>query len=90
MDLEKDRFIIGFHQNVQKSQQKTWHDRHIKTKEFRTQNLVLMYDSKFLRHTGKFQMHWLGPYNIEYITNIREMKPLRLNGQQIKEFVNGI
>lgn len=34
MELEEDRFIARFHQNVQKDQQKEWHDRHIKAKEF--------------------------------------------------------
>ena len=32
--LEEDRFIAGFHQKVQKAQEKAWHDRHIKSKIF--------------------------------------------------------
>ena len=28
--IEEDRFIAGFHQQVQKSREKAWHDRHIK------------------------------------------------------------
>lgn len=28
--LEKERFIVGFHQQVQKDREKAWHDRHIK------------------------------------------------------------
>ena len=28
--LEEDRFIVGFHQQVQKGREETWHDRHIK------------------------------------------------------------
>ena len=34
MDLEEDRVIIGFHQNVQKAQKKSWHDRRTKEKSF--------------------------------------------------------
>jgi hypothetical protein len=30
VELEEDRFDVGFHQQVQKSQEKAWHDRHIK------------------------------------------------------------
>ena len=28
--LEEDRFLVGFHQQVQKEREKPWHDRHIK------------------------------------------------------------
>ena len=60
--LEEDRFIAGFHQQVQKEREKAWHDRHIKYKAFKEGDLVLRYDSKFSKFLGKFQMHWLGPY----------------------------
>ena len=32
--LEEDRFIAGFHQQVQKVREKAWHDRHIKKMTF--------------------------------------------------------
>ena len=32
LELEEDRFIAGFQQQVQKAQEKSWHDRHIKKK----------------------------------------------------------
>lgn len=32
--LEEDRFIEGFHQQVQKAREKAWHDKHIKKKNF--------------------------------------------------------
>ena len=34
--LEEDRFIVGFHQKVQKAQEKAWHDRHVKSNIFQT------------------------------------------------------
>ena len=34
LQLEEDFFIVGFHQRVEKDQQKAWHDRHIKNKQF--------------------------------------------------------
>ena len=60
--LEEDRFIVGFHQQVQKEREKTWHDRHIKYKAFKEGDLVLLYDIKFAKFPSKFCMHWLGPY----------------------------
>ena len=34
LEIEEDRFIAGFQQQVQKSREKAWHDRHIKRKQF--------------------------------------------------------
>jgi hypothetical protein len=34
------------HQEVQKHQQKSWHNRHLKKKDMKTRDLVLMYDSR--------------------------------------------
>eukprot|EP00253_Pinus_taeda_P012816 PITA_12816 len=65
--LEEDRFLVGFHQQVQKGREKAWHGRHIKLRTFKVNDLVLLYDSKFDKFLGKFQMHWLGPYFIKEI-----------------------
>jgi hypothetical protein len=62
VELEEDIFITGFHQQVHKEREEAYHDRHIKKKEFNKGDLVLVYDSKFMKHPGKFRMHWLGPY----------------------------
>jgi hypothetical protein len=62
MELEEDRILAGFHQEVQKEKDKSWHDRHIKKKIFKEGDLVLLYDNIYLQHPGKFKMHWLGPY----------------------------
>ena len=54
VELEEDRFIVGFHQQVHKAREKAWHDRHIKHKTFKVGDLVLLYDSKFVKFPGKF------------------------------------
>ena len=53
IQLEQDHFIAGFHQHIEKDRQKAWHDRHIKNKQFQQGYLVLLYDSKFMKHLGK-------------------------------------
>jgi hypothetical protein len=68
VELEEDKFTARFHQQVQKERKKAYHDRHIKKKEFKQGNLVLVYDNKFIKHLGKFRTHWLGPYEITYVT----------------------
>ena len=55
--LEEDHFITKFQQQVVKDRQKAWHDHHIKQKLFVIGDLVLLYNSKFIKHPGKLQMH---------------------------------
>ena len=52
--LEEDRFMVRFHQQVQKEHEKAWHDRHIKLRTFKVNDLVLLYDNKFDKFLGKF------------------------------------
>jgi transposase InsO family protein len=40
MEMEEDRILAGFHQEVQKARDKSWHDRHIKKKSFKEGDLV--------------------------------------------------
>jgi hypothetical protein len=89
VELEEDWFVAGFHQQVQKARKKAWHDRHIKQKKFQIGDLVLLYDNKFLQHLGKFQMHWLGPYVIKFVTNVGVVQLEKLNGEVVEGLVNG-
>jgi hypothetical protein len=67
MEMEEDRILAGFHQEVQKARDKAWHDIHIKSKSFKEGDLVFLYDNKIFQHTGEFIMHWLGPYEVKTI-----------------------
>ena len=51
-ELEEEWFLAGFHQQVQKQHEKSWHDRHIKLRTFKENDLVLLYDSKFKKFPG--------------------------------------
>jgi hypothetical protein len=68
MVMEEDRILERFHQEVHKERDKSWHETHIKRKSFKEGDLVLVYDSKFIHHLGKFRMHWLGPYEVQTMT----------------------
>ena len=56
--LEEDKFIVGFHQQVQKAREKAWHDMHIKKNTLKKGDIVLLYHSKMtkflenLKHIG--------------------------------------
>ena len=89
LELEEDRFIAGFQQQVQKSREKAWHDRHIKKKQFQQGDLVLLYDSKFMKFPGKFKTHWKGPYIVQRVTDGGAVQLAKLNGEILPSMVNG-
>jgi hypothetical protein len=55
--MEEDRILAGFNQEVHKERDKAYHVRHIKRKNFKDGDLVLVYDIKSLQHIGKLKMH---------------------------------
>jgi hypothetical protein len=69
MELEEEKIITCFHQEVKKEKDKVWNDRHIKKINFKERDLVLLYDNKYLQHLGKIRMHFLGPYQIKFVTD---------------------
>jgi hypothetical protein len=85
--LEEDRFIAGFHQQVQKDREKAWHDRHIKSKTIKG-DLILLYDSKFVWFPRKFCMHWLGPYQVRHVTEGGVASLVWLDGTMLPTMVN--
>jgi hypothetical protein len=89
VELEEDIFIAGLHQQIYKEQEKAYHDRHVKNKIFRQGDLVLLYDNKFIKHLGKFRMHWLRPYEIVYVTKGGDAQLKTLKGDWKKGLVNG-
>jgi hypothetical protein len=89
VELEEDRFIVGFHQQVHKEREKAYHDRHIKKKVFKQGDMVLVYDSKFMKHPRKFRMHWLGPYEVAYVIEGGDACLNTLNGEWKEGLVNG-
>jgi transposase InsO family protein len=89
VELEEDRFIAGFHQQIQKEREKSYHDRHIRRKSFKQGDLVFVYDSKFKKHPRKFKTHWLGPYEVAYVTEGGAMQLKTLTGEWKEGLVNG-
>ena len=61
-ELEEERFLAGFHQQVQKQREKAWHDQNIKLHTFKVNDLVLFYDTNSGIHTiglSGFHLPWL-------------------------------
>ena len=56
-ELEEEWFLAGFHEQVKNQCEKAWHDRHIKLRTFKANDLVLLYDSKFNKFPRNLIMH---------------------------------
>lgn len=82
------RALTSFHLEVKKAWDKSWHDWIIKHRKFQEGDLVLRYNNKFLKHLGKFQMHWMGPYVIHHVTDGGVEKLRNINGMSHEGFVN--
>ena len=74
---------------MQKEPEKTWLDRHIKLCTFKVNDLVLLYDSNFMKFLRKLQIHWLGPYVFMEITDGGTVKLVKLNGEPFLGKLNG-
>jgi hypothetical protein len=59
---------------------------HIKKKSFKQGDMVLVYDNKFMKHPGKFRTHWLGPYEVAYVTEGGAAKLKTLKGRMEGRF----
>ena len=51
--------------------------------------MVLLYDSKFSKHPGQLQMHWLGSYVINFITDESAVQLQQLNDAMFPKLMNG-
>ena len=66
-----------------------WHDQHIKEKKFQKGDWALLFDSKFKDFNGKFQTHWLGPYEIDEVFNNGAVRVKTIDELQTPFIVNG-
>jgi hypothetical protein len=48
----------------------------------------LVYDNKFLQHPGKFRMHWLGPYEVNIVTEGEVVQLKYLGGTELRGMIN--
>ena len=51
-------------------------------------DLVFLYENTFLQHPRKFQMHWLGPYMIRFVTKEGVIQLEKLNRELLEGLVN--
>jgi hypothetical protein len=88
LSMEEDRILARFHQQVKKTRDKSWHDQHIKKKTFKEGYLVFLYDNKSFQHPGKLIMHWLGPYEVKFVTDRGIVQLRDLAGIDLRGMIN--
>jgi hypothetical protein len=71
------------------SRDKAWHDRHIKKKTFKEGYLVLLYDNKSFQYPRKLRMHWLGPYEVKFVTDGGAVQLRDLGSTDLRVMING-
>ena len=67
--MDEQRHQVVENTTLVQQQRMTWHDRFIKNKTFKKGDWALLFDSKFKDFKAKFTTHWLGPYEINYVTD---------------------
>jgi len=70
-------------------QRAKWHDKYIKEKKFQEGDWALLFDSKFKYFKGKFQTHWLGPYEIDKVFSNGAVRIKTIDEYQTPLIVNG-
>ena len=50
---------------------------------------MLLYDNKFVKFPGKLKTHWLGPYQIQQVTEGGAVQLSKLNGELVPTLING-
>jgi hypothetical protein len=53
-------------------------------------DLVFLYDNKSFQHLGKFRMHWLGPYEVKFVTHEGVVQLRYLAGAELRGMINEI
>ena len=50
---------------------------------------MLLYDNKFVKFPGNFKTHWLGPYQIQQVTDGGAVQLSKLNEELVPTLING-
>ena len=70
-------------------QRKSYYDNKLKLKTFKSNDLVLLYDSRFQHFPGKLQVRWHGPYCIVECYPNGSVQLEDFSGTQFLTCING-
>ncbi|KAK8928912.1 hypothetical protein KSP39_PZI017560 [Platanthera zijinensis] len=93
-ELEEIRSNAYESAKLYKERTKKWHDARLTLKEFKTGQLVLLFNSRLKLFPGKLKSRWSGPfivtqvhpYGVVTICNEKDGSEFKVNGQRLKEY----
>ncbi|XP_015970123.1 uncharacterized protein LOC107493550 [Arachis duranensis] len=91
-ELENLRLEAYDNSRLYKEKMKAVNDKHIKRREFRPGELVLLYNSRLRLMPGKLRSRWEGPYRVEkaepyrvfHLSHPSSSKFIKVNGHRLK------
>ena len=94
---EIDEFHLHAYENVRiyKERTKRWYDKHIVRHEFQVEQNVLLYNSHLKLFSGKLRSRWSSPFEIVQVFPHKAVelksgdRTLKINGQRLKEYIDG-
>lgn len=80
----------AFHRTSLVQQQRSrWHEKYIKERKFHQGDWALLFDSKFKNFQGRFQTHFLGPYEVENVFDNGAVRIRTIDEEKTSLLVNG-
>ena len=95
-ELEELRNEAYDNVRISKDKTKKCHDHKILRKEFKVEELVLLYNSRLKLFPGKLKSRWSGPYIVVAVTSFGAVTlktnsgdEFKVNGQRLKHYLGG-
>jgi len=96
-ELEEMRLNAYNSSRLYKERIKAYYDKKLLKREFRTGQMVLLFNSRLRLFLGKLKSRWSGPFVVKQVTThgaveIEDPKSKRsslVNGQRLKHYVGG-
>ena len=88
MTLDEQRQRAVWCQQIVQNRKKTWHDKHIKHREYKKGDLVLLYQSRMGPKKPNLTIAWAGPYQIDWVYTNGSVKLVDLQGLALPGYYN--
>ncbi|KAJ9177005.1 hypothetical protein P3X46_012261, partial [Hevea brasiliensis] len=95
-ELEELRMDAYESARIYKERTKVWHDKHLRKKEFKEGDLVLLFNSRLKLFPGKLKSRWTGPYRVSKVFPYGAIEiwseksgNFKVNGHRLKHYITG-
>ncbi|XP_070007844.1 uncharacterized protein [Nicotiana sylvestris] len=89
-ELDEFWFHANSSSSLYKDKMKYLHDKHIRNREFKEGDLVLLFNSRLWMFSGKLKSNWSGPFKVVHVTPFRALDLKNKNGEIFKVNVHQV